>query len=215
MDAEQLRTIAEDLQFLATEWGGDITSPEIRRGTATLRRLLVENTYSNAWRAAGFEREPRVIAVDLENVFSAKDLHLIDFALAHGVNLRGLQIYGSIVNKGNVAVERPNHKQLTDDGYPGERVFGMAEYIASNAGYAFGQFFTRRDVIKYMASVKGAVHLNSKARPQEVKLVARVAKIDRKLNVCGIDGIFIEALAIAQAIGRSADAKSFISRSVG
>ena len=64
MDNPSLRLVAEDLTFLLT-WGGRISTPDIRRGSATLRRLLIEGTYGNAWRAAGFLKEPTVLAPDL------------------------------------------------------------------------------------------------------------------------------------------------------
>ncbi len=65
MDRDSIIAVAEDLEYLAT-WSGNITDPEIRRGTAVLRRLLVEDAYGTAWRAVGKTRQPTLIAVDID-----------------------------------------------------------------------------------------------------------------------------------------------------
>ena len=55
MDATDIAIVAEDLIHLRDDWGGEITDAQIRRGSAVLRRLLVEDAYGQAWRAAGLK----------------------------------------------------------------------------------------------------------------------------------------------------------------
>ncbi len=78
------------------------------------------------------------------------------------------------------------------------------------SGQIDSQTFTRRDVIKYIANVKGGVHLSAKQRKQEAKLIARIGKIERRIAVNTTDGLLVELVAIGQAVGRSADAKDFV-----
>lgn len=64
MDHDSLIAVAEDLEYLA-QWGSDISNADIRRGTAVLRRLLVEDAYGTAWRAVGEVKQPSLPGVDL------------------------------------------------------------------------------------------------------------------------------------------------------
>lgn len=211
MNPEELRYVAEDLDYLRT-WGSDITEPDIRRGSAVLRRLVVESVYSNAWRAAGFSKEPQLIAVDLNNIVAAADLDKVVFVLAAGAEFRGLYVATAMVSEGASTPEPPNPAAIREDGFPGERVYGINEYTASHSSYAFGKWISRSDVIKYIANVKGGVHLTPSQRKRESELIARVDKIEKRINAMGTDGLLLEIVAIAQAIGRSDDAKKFIAR---
>ena len=67
MDAEALKIVADDLEYLAN-WGAEVSDGEIRRGSAVLRRLLVEDVYGAAWRAIGKQKQPTVIAVESKTV---------------------------------------------------------------------------------------------------------------------------------------------------
>jgi len=62
MTPDDLRIVADDLQYLA-EWGPEISDGKIRRGSAVLRRLLVEDVYGHAWREIGKDKQPSLIAV--------------------------------------------------------------------------------------------------------------------------------------------------------
>jgi hypothetical protein len=158
MIPEEIRYVAEDLEYLRT-WGGDIGEPDIRRGSAILRRLVVESVYSNAWRAAGFDKEPKLIAVELSNIVAAADLHKMELFLAAGVEFRGLRFSGLMVSEGRSPPEAPNPAVLRKNGFPGEKLYGMHEYTKSHSAFAFGRWISRSDIIKYIANVKGDVHL--------------------------------------------------------
>jgi len=54
---ELLDVVAADLRYIKNEWGEDISDDALRRGSASLRLLLVQNELQRAWKAAGFERE--------------------------------------------------------------------------------------------------------------------------------------------------------------
>jgi hypothetical protein len=89
-------------------------------------------------------------------------------------------------------------------------MFTLSDFLSSPSGVVDGRTFNRREVIKYLANVKGGVHLSSQQRKLEEKLIARLGKIERKLMVHTTDGLLVEAVAIAQSLGNSKDAQHFI-----
>jgi hypothetical protein len=98
---------------------------------------------------------------------------------------------------------------LRAGGYPGEKEFPLSEFLASPSGIIEGRTFNRRDVIKYIANVKGGIHLGAKQRKVEEKLIARLGKIEKQITVHTTDGLLVEIVAIGQALGKSEDARSF------
>ncbi len=208
MDHDALIAVAEDLEYLS-EWGSEITAAEIRRGTAVLRRLLVEDAFGAGWRAIGRAQQPSLIAVDLDLMLGS-DSDKVVYALAGGAHFRGMKMACMLVNKGATPIGGNPPEPIRPDGYPFDRVFALSEYLSSNAGVVEGRSFNRREVIKYLANVKGGVHLNAQQRKTEEKLIARLGKIEKKMLIHNTDGLLVEAVAIAQALGSCADAKTYI-----
>ncbi len=208
MDHDSLVAVSEDLEYLA-QWGSEITAAEIRRGTAVLRRLLVEDAYGTAWRAIGQAKQPSLIAVDLD-LLLGNDANKVVYALAGGAHFRGMQMACMLLNKGTNPIGGNPPAPIRQDGYPFERTFTLSGYLKSNAGVVEGQIFNRREVIKYLANVKGGVHLSAQQRKTEEKLIARLGKIEKKMMIHNTDGLLVEAVAIAQALGASQDARTYI-----
>lgn len=209
MTPEDLRIVAEDLEYLA-DWGPEISDREIRHGSAVLRRLLVEDVYGTAWRAIGNIKQPKLIAVSIEEVASPNNLSRIAYALAGGAHFRGMQMACMMMNKGSSPIGGALGPPMRENGYPGEREFTLSEYLSSFSGVVEGKTFNRREVIKYIANVKGGVHLSAKERKAEAKLVARLGKIEKRIAVNLTDGLLVELVAIGQALGGSDDARSFV-----
>lgn len=209
MSPEQIKYIAEDLEYLRDGWGPDIAEPDIRRGSAALRRLLVESAYTQAWKSAGFDKQPRVIAVDLESILDGVAEKDIVCAIAWGANFRGLYMATPLVNRGSSAMGSAS-PPIRENGFPGEREFYLSEFVESPSGMATGTTVNRREVIKYVANVKGGVHLSSKRRTEEKALIKKLEKFEKKITAHTTDGIFVEIVSIAQAIGMSEDADNLI-----
>ena len=160
MDRDSIIAVAEDLEYLAS-WSGDIADPEIRRGTAVLRRLLVEDAYGAAWRAVGKTRQPTLIAVDVDLMVGAHG-NRMEIALAGGADFRGVRTAAMALHKGSSPLGTVPPPAIRPDGYPFERVFSLSEYLKSTSGIVGGRPFNRREVIKYFANVKGGVHLTGR-----------------------------------------------------
>ena len=210
MDYDSLIAIAEDLEYLA-QWGSDISNAEIRRGTAILRRLLVEDSYGAAWRSVGEVKQPSLPAVDLSLLLES-DTNQVVYALAGGARFRGLQMACMMLNKGGKPIGGSPPPPMREDGYPFERMFTLSEFLSSMSGVVDGRTFNRREVIKYLANVKGGVHLSAQQRKAEAKLIARLGKIEKKMIVHNTDGLLVEAVACAQSLGNSNDAKTFVKK---
>ncbi len=210
MDNEQIKYIAEDLEYLRDGWGPDVLEPDIRRGSAVLRRLLVESSFSQAWRAAGFEKQPRVIAVDLRNIFEKLNLELVICSLAWGAHFRGVFMSSPCIYPGTTIPMGKPSPAIRKDGFPGEREFYITEYMESLSGIAEGIHVNRREIVKYVANVKGGVHLSSKRRSAEKKLIKKMKMFEKKIMAHTTDGILVEIVSIAQAIGMSDDARKLI-----
>lgn len=210
MDHDSLIAVAEDLEYLA-QWGSDISNAEIRRGTAVLRRLLVEDAYGTAWRTVGEVKQPSLPAVDLK-LLLGNDENQVVYALAGGAHFRGVQMACMLMNKGSKPIGGNPPPPIRNDGYPFERMFTLTEYLSSMSGVVEGRSFNRREVIKYLANVKGGVHLSAQQRKAEEKLIARLGKIEKKMMIHNTDGLLVEAVACAQALGNSDDAKTFINK---
>jgi hypothetical protein len=208
MDRESIVMVAEDLEYLAS-WPGDITDPEIRRGTATLRRLLDEDAYGAAWRAIGRKKQPTLMAVDLDLMLGGR-VDTVVIALACGADFRGMKSVAICMNSGSVPLGTAPPTPIREGGYPFEQVFTLSEYLKSTSGVVDGRRFSRHDVIKYLANVKGGVHLNSQERKKEKLLIDRIGKAEKRFTFHTTDGLLVEAVAIAQSLGGSAEAKSLI-----
>jgi hypothetical protein len=213
MDADDLHAVADDLKYLQDSWREGIGDGEIRRGSAVLRRLLVEDAYGTAWRAIGFEKESRLIAVDLLQLLGPRHIHDVAIGLAGGAHLRGMQVAGLLVMKGNYPPVNGS-MQIAPDSFPGAHEYSLSEFLKSPSGAVDGHTFSRKEVIKYIANVKGGVHLGGKQRKAEAKLVARLGKIDKQIMVQMSDGLLVEIVAIAQALAKSEHAKQFIAKAL-
>lgn len=218
MDNYQLKVVADDLEFLS-EWGTDITERTIRHGSGVLRRLLVEGVYGCAWRAIGFERQPKLRTVDLSSILMPDNLKYIEYLLAGGADYRGTSVATLCLVKGLPSEgKRPPSELLRiipkqpkpTDTYPAENEFTIQDFVASYSGYIKKSTFTRKEVIKYVANVKGGVHLSAGQRKEEKKLVSRLARFEKAFKIAHTDPMLVEIVAIGQALGRSEDAHVYI-----
>ncbi|MBZ2169331.1 hypothetical protein [Marinobacter sp. F4216] len=198
LSKQEVEVVIEDIEYLRDQWAEGATDPELRRGSAILRRLVVEKYLGHAWRAMGHEKDPKIQTTDLDFGFNGIDYAEIECALAGGALSHGVYAACMCINKGGTAPEM-------QDGFL-ERELGLSNYDSSTCAIIKGSVITRSELIKYMANVKGGVHLgSSRARKKEQEIIKRVAKLEGKFNAFNSDGLFFETLSIGQSIAKSPD----------
>lgn len=216
---DALRTVVEDLEYLRDEWVADLDEPGLRRGSAVVRRLLVDGgnaqVLRHAWRAAGFQGEPSVRAIDLLDQVDGP-LSTVDWASAGGVAVDAHpgRVGHTIVY--NVGRSGPNGEPIATSSitYDPLPLFGVSDWLEQPCAVIRGELIRRREMIKYVANFLGGVHLDSgkKVHARDKDLVRRVeAWLDRlKIDGFGKSGPYFEVLAAGQALGKSQDCQSLI-----
>ena len=81
-EADILRLVGEELEYIADEWNDSIADPALRRGSVALRKLIAEWLLQRAWRLAGFAKEPCVPAFSLEALLEVVDRRASTYAVA-------------------------------------------------------------------------------------------------------------------------------------
>lgn len=229
-------SIADDIEWFEREWCTLYEPPsdaDIRRGSAVLRRLLVEDWLGKAWRNFGFQKQPSVTGPDT-----------VALAAKHGHKIRHI---GSLVSGGatinGIQFAMIGHARIDNsetgtsaDAYEGfgvapfyiardarskgeeneltpliNRVWPISNYLNAPGAVRRGETISRRDIVSYFANVAGGVHLG----PAKHSKQQTYALIDELLNKVGadiMDGLFFELLSIGQAVGRSEDLKGLVEK---
>lgn len=223
--------IAEDLDWLRDDWARVPKPPsdaELRRGSATLRKLLNDNMIQCAWRHHGLEGAPTVIAPDLVALAASQgmELHRAASLVAGGAIVDHAQI--SMV--GTFRVDNPTTGILADadEGFavsvgsilrdtrgPGERnsltplverEWRLSAYLAAPGAVRRGQTISRRQIIEYFANYAGGVHLDravGNANAEKLALFELVAELEQRVLCDKTEGLYFELLSIGQALGGS------------
>src|SRR5215472_9148277 len=95
-ERELVRVASRDLGFIAREWDESVEDDSLRRSSTVLRRLLVEDLFGKAWRAVGFEKQPRLRAPELAPTIDSLDPQKILFAQAGGGRFQGAHVQSTL-----------------------------------------------------------------------------------------------------------------------
>lgn len=211
MDPHALVSLAEDLDYLK-RWveEGDIRPDEVRRGSAVLRRMFLEQEYQTAWRALDLPGHPVVYAVDFDHVVGP-DGGLIQYAFAAGVTIKQVQIVSVCLYRGRELPPSPPELPNARDNqrYLFEKRFPIRDYMDSHCAAYLTDRVTRREVIRYFANLKSGVHSGRKAELKDRVLKARLQHLDGCMNLMGFCPLMAELMAIGQVLALSDDAQAF------
>ncbi len=225
-------TIAEDIEWLQREWCTVYEPPhdeELRRGTAVLRRLLLDGNLQAAWIHFGFERSPRLSGPDIVAILKGNghELRRVVSMVAGGAICNGIQMSAigaarthnrttgvsadadegfavEVFSVARSAVGEPVKGELKD---LAERSWNLNAYLDAPGAIRLGQTLSRRDIIQYFANSAGGVHLDydgKRHRTQE-ETYRLLRELDQKVVADTMDGLFFELLSIGQAIAKSED----------
>lgn len=220
--AHEIRTVIEDLNYIRHAWVSDPSDAELWRGSAILRRILIEGNLERCWRALGFNKELIIRAPNIDIVFSDRSNLQIPILFALGAEYRGIEIAtmkleeapeGYVEGTKPSGLEKLGHytdysvhkylqsssaiKQEIDENRPGHfRTIGIA----------------RADVIKYVANNLGGVHIGESRHVKGRKIAMRVSRFERCAEIFGKDALFYEILAIGQCLTKSQSIKEMLDR---
>jgi len=203
-ESEKIKAVVEDLEYLQNNWFSSPKDSELRRGSAILRRLLVENEFGNAWRILGFLKEPNIIATNLDEILKYYDPKKLVYAFAGGAISKGVIVTLKILYEGD---EQDTPKETIEKLM--HYSYSLCQFLSSATACFKGDVIRRRELIQYIANVKGGVHLGSRKKREE-KLVRRVSKIEKQLYVFDNEGLYHEILSIGQCLAQSVDCRSLI-----
>lgn len=226
-------TVADDIEWLRREWCTIFAPPredEIRRGSAALRRLLLEDSLGKAWRHFGFERQPRISGPNVLKLLEDRGVELrhVVSLIAGGGTVNGLQmaLIGS-ARAGNASTGVPADADegfavavisICRDARSGPATTGelldLVEYPLPLTSYRdavgairLGDTISRANVIRYFAHVAGGAHFDpgmSSVRGDPTPHLL-VRDLESKVKADLVEGLHFELLSIGQAIGRSTD----------
>lgn len=196
-------TIAEDIRYLQRTWTGGASDAELRRGSAILRRFLVDGGQGllfRAWREYGFSGQPTIVGPDLR-ASAGDDLSIIVLGLAGGGNVGGTYSANIVLNKGPETVE----PLPVEDGTTSERNWRLLDFIEAPSIIVAGETVSRREVVKFFANYLGGVHQSDRVRKGDEEMVERIRKIGGVVEAFRKEGMMFELLSIGQLVVGSED----------
>lgn len=187
MTPQDKAALLDDLAFLRKfhffhlrNWRDDPPLEEVRRGSAMLRRWLADRELIGAWRAAGFEGEPRIAAIDLAAVVASHGGGVPDFALA-----------------GAAAYNRPKTGVASAAApVPAFRLYTLTEYLESPSVCLRGTVVTRGEIVRYMA--------------QDRKMAQRMSRLEARANAYRADAFVLELISIGQTLTQTPDVETLV-----
>jgi len=201
---ELLEVVVADLQFLRDDWDSSVDDHSLRRSSPVLRRLLVDNELQRAWKAAGFEKEPSIVASTLEPLARRLSTQKVRFASAGGASYGGVELRGALMV--GYAMSEEEFKSLHADGVP-EKEYGLRAFIESTCIIVDGLEVPRRVLIKYIANKLGGAHFNKRRRDDsgEERVYKRLDIAAEQVVLAGKNAVYFELLSIGQALVQAPD----------
>jgi hypothetical protein len=231
--------VAEDIEWLRDEWWvrtEALSDAELRRGSATLRSLLVEGNIQVAWRHHGFDGQPSVCGPDMEAIAVDQGLKLEHAAslVAGGGRLNGVdasmiggfRVFNPATGKGPddesgfavavyfIARDATRWTTLSPLDCLVERSWRLNDYLDAYGAVRKGERLSRREIIQYFANYAGGAHLDLPGRFKRKKTPRYefIAELRQRVRADIKDGLHFELLSIGQAVGRSPDMQALATR---
>ncbi|MFJ2991229.1 hypothetical protein [Pandoraea sp. NPDC087047] len=233
--------VLEDLEWLLKDWWhgspDQLSAGDLRRGSTTLHLLLVQGSLGKAWREYGFQKEPKIIAPDIEAIATSRELRL-DLApscIAGG----GRQREMLLSFMGAFRIDNPSTgiKADAEEGFAvetssilalspstdlsllppidglGRREVSMSQYVGAVGAVRRGTKFSRKQVLEYFRNFAGGAHYESSdPSPNRVPSFdqARLAELDKHVQADIRGGLSFELLSIGQAVATAPDVSRLI-----
>lgn len=231
--------IAEDIDWLRNDWLDTASPPSnatLRRGSATLRRLLCDGVIHQAWRHHGLGGTPTAIAPDLAALAAHQGMELRHAVslVAGGATIDHVHICmvgawrvdnpttgiaadadeGFAVSVGSIMRDTRGAEDKNELTPLVEREWRLGQYLNAPGAVRRGQKISRRQIIEFFANYAGGVHLDraaAKANAEKLALYELVAELEGRIICDKTEGLFYELLSIGQALGGSPTLQRLVS----
>jgi hypothetical protein len=211
-DLYRIRVVRQDLEFIQSDWRDSIPEPSLRRSSNVLRTLLVNGELGRAWRSLGLEKQPVVLAPDLDSIIRGIPRELIEFAQAGVANYKQMRVMSLV--QGNYPVTPEDFVERSRRGpFAATREFPLTRLLESPCLVFRGSTINRRELIQYIANKLGGTHIDL-TRDDTKDLDRRLKEIDelqRGMEVMGLSPCYFELLSLGQALVGAPDIERFLS----
>jgi hypothetical protein len=203
LDSDAIAVAADDLQYLRDEWGDKISESALRRGSVTLRQLLIYELYRKAWREAGFEGAPAVVAPNLDRSMERKKDVRLELGAAGGGRVDG-NYYAFVFYAPQGAAPDPRPEEV-------RWKFEIGKFLRSTALVFQNRKIPRQAIIGYVANKRGGGHLDHKRETEGFGPAYAILDNHADRMMMGDkNAVFYELMSIGQALANSADAAKLI-----
>lgn len=211
MGIDLARLVAEDLEFLFTEWNQDIDDASLRRSSPVLRSLLIEGLLGKAAHEAG--KDLRIMTPAICRITTDVELRECKFYQAGGALYKGMMIQAtSMVARAKSAAEIKASYERTKDVIGKNYPLKLRAYLRQTSIVVNGVLINREEIIKYVANKLGGAHYDSSranhAPGKESSLEQKYALLDEVrsgIAVADKNAIYYELLSIGQRVVNSRD----------
>jgi hypothetical protein len=198
-----LKVVAEDIEYLRSDWLSEITNPALRQGSTTLRRLLVDGDLQTAWKKARLPGEPQMPAFVIPDVEAVYKKERIVFASAGGAIYRGAQVAGMCMVDYEASNEELKRQQAL--GIP-RQVLGLRRFTEGPCIRLRRGHINRRQLVKYVANKLGGAHYDERrGSHHEESLYRELDALSERIQCLGKPVLYFELLSIGQALANAPD----------
>lgn len=206
--SERVENTVSDLVYLQDTYQPAVSQHDLRRGSAIIRRLLVDGELQRTWKEAGFQREPQIEAPSLIDILYGGSLAAVEFAAAGGATVNGMYIAGIVVSRH--ALWGPG-KVGANSNTPPSVVHGLKRFSEAPVIFAHQTFVTRHQIIKYIANKRGGVHYDTqRGNAKDEQAFAVLDKLEHNVTINDHYPVYYELHAAVQLLVRAPDIQQFI-----
>lgn len=213
-DIRLLLTVLEDLDFIESEWGGDISEGTIRRNSPMLRYLLVDGKLKEA--GAMLQHRIRILTPESSLEKNLPDIEATQFFMSGGAKISsGFVESCQFVNRAWSAEEvKRNYEESRK--FAARSLPVNIDAFLSQTSFIYGKArINRREVIKYVSNKLGGAHYDSKrvritstdGLSREEEKFPLLDAISKDWKILDRNPIFLEMIGIGQKVINSNDVK--------
>lgn len=217
-ELELLEMIAADIPHIAAESGPLSDDHHLRRISAQLRNLLIDDRLIQGWRLLRLDpKQPIIVAPRLRT----EGLDDNAVSVAAGGNLGHVR-FANVTIRPGIALTAEEVKHEYEQGKQDmEFEFKLADYKESCAVFVAGRRISRRQLIAYVANKRGGAHLDhTRKKDEEAYRALDSAENQIRIGVsrgpgeATVEGgktvTYAELLSIAQHLSGSPDVQRLV-----